>query len=169
MAGEAVAERGTGTKTLAAMALEAVERFDGPALKYKEDGDWKELAYEDLGVAIGGVAGGLIDLGIEPGQRVAIFSDTRPEWTLADLGGILASATVVPIYQTASVEEAKHVLGDSEAKLVFCENDELLQTAKEAAEDLSVDTFVTFEGEGAMSLDELREKGREKESEVDKR
>jgi len=151
------------------MVLQAADSHDGAALKYKDGDDWNEVSYEELGKAAREIAGGLIELGIEPGQRVAIFSDTRPEWTLADLGGILASATVVPIYQTASVEEAKHVLGDSEAKLVFCENDELLQTAKEAAEDLSVDTFVTFEGEGAMSLDELREKGREKESEVDKR
>src|SRR5919205_2964977 len=119
MAGEATAERGTGTGTLAAMALEVVERFDGAALKYKEDGDWKELSYKDLGVAIGGIAGGLIDLGIEPGQRVAIFSDTRPEWTLADLGAVLAGAVVVPIYQTASAEEARHVLEDSGAVLVF--------------------------------------------------
>src|SRR5919202_2332093 len=121
MAGQATAERGTGTETLAAMVLEAVERFDGTALKYKEDGDWKELSYEDLGVAIAGIAGGLIDLGIEPGQRVAIFSDTRAEWTLADLGAVLAGAVVVPIYQTASTEEAEHVLSDSGAKLVFCE------------------------------------------------
>jgi len=163
------ASLGTGAKTLAAMVLQAADSHDGAALKYKDGDDWTEVSYEELGKAAREIAGGLIELGIEPGQRVAIFSDTRPEWTLADLGGILASATVVPIYQTASVEEAKHVLGDSEAKLVFCENDELLQTAKEAAEDLSVDTFVTFEGEGAMSLDELREKGREKESEVDKR
>src|SRR3954464_10049653 len=142
MAGEAVADRGTGTKTLAAMALEAIERFDGPALKYKEDGDWKELSYEDLGVAIGGVAGGLIDLGVEAGQRVAIFSDTRPEWTLADLGGVVAGAQVVPIYHTASEEEAEHVLKDSESRVVFVENEEKLETAREASGDLDVEHFV---------------------------
>src|SRR3954447_5929422 len=114
MAGEAIAERGTGTETLAAMALEAIERFDGAALKYKEDGDWKELSYEDLGVAARGIAGGLVDLGIEPGRRVAIVAETRPEWTLAALGAILAGAVVVPIYHTSSEEEARHVLEDSE-------------------------------------------------------
>jgi long-chain acyl-CoA synthetase len=171
MAGEAVAERGTGTKTLAAMALEAVERFDGAALKYKEDGDWKELSYEDLGVAIGGVAGGLIDIGIEPGQRVAIFSDTRPEWTLADLGAVLAGAVVVPIYQTSSEEEARHVLEDSESVLVFCEDAEKLATARKASDGLNVETFVLFEGDedGALSLSELAARGTDRESDVRER
>src|SRR5919199_4631172 len=145
MAGEAVAERGTGTNTLAAMALELAERFDGAALKYKEGGDWKELSYENLGIATHGIAGGLIDLGIEPGQRVAIFSDTRPEWTLADLGAILAGAVVVPIYHTSSEEEARHVLKDSEAVLAFCEDAEKLATARAASDGLGVETFVLLE------------------------
>jgi long-chain acyl-CoA synthetase len=167
----AVETRGTGAKTLAAMLLEAGDSYDGTALKYKDGDDWTELSYDDLVEATREVAGGLIAQGIEQGDRVAIFSDTRAEWTLADLGTIPAAATVVPIYQTASVEEAKHVLGDSEAKLVFVENEELLKTAKEAAEELDVETFVVFEGggDGTMSLDELREKGRDSESEVDER
>src|SRR3954469_17264336 len=123
------------------MVLDAVDRYDGTALKYKEGDDWVELSYDDLIGAVRDVAGGLIAADVRAGDRVAIFSDTRPEWTIADLGAILAGATVVPIYQTASVEEAKHVLSDSEAKLVFCENEELLKTAHEAAEDLRVNKF----------------------------
>jgi long-chain acyl-CoA synthetase len=171
MAGEAVAERGTGTNTLAAMALELAERFDGAALKYKEGGDWKELSYEDLGIATHGIAGGLIDLGIEPGQRVAIFSDTRPEWTLADLGAILAGAVVVPIYHTSSEEEARHVLKDSEAVLAFCEDAEKLATARAASDGLGVETFVLLEGEeeGAISLRDLAARGSDREAEVRER
>src|SRR3954470_8720646 len=171
MAGEAVAERGTGTKTLAAMALEDVERFDGAALKYKEGGDWKELSYEDLGVAIGGGAGGVMDIGVEPGQRVAIFSDTRPEWTLADLGAVLAGAVVVPIYQTSSEEEARHVLEDSGSVLVFCEDAEKLATARKASDGLDVETFVLFEGDedGALSLSDLAARGSDRESDVRER
>jgi long-chain acyl-CoA synthetase len=161
MAGEATAERGTGTDTLAAMALEAIDRYDGAALKYKQDDDWTELSYEDLGIAAREIAGGLIELGIEPGDRVAILSETRAEWTLADLGAILAGAVVVPIYQTASAEEAEHVLKDSESKLVFCEDGEKLETAREAAEGLDIEHFVLFEGDDdkTVSLDDLRERG----------
>src|SRR4051795_6097084 len=168
-AGGKTADQGTGAATLAAMALEAADRYDGAALKYKDGDDWSELSWEELGSAVREIAAGLIDLGIEPGQRVAIFADTRPEWTLADLGGIAAVAQVVPIYQTASAEEAEHVLKDSESRLVFCEDTEKLETIREASEGLSVEHIVLFEGEdeNAITLDELREKGRDHGDEVD--
>ena len=169
--GTAVETRGTGAKTLAAMVLEAGDRYDGPALKHHDGDDWVELSYADLVTAAREIAGGLVELGIEPGDRVAIFSDTRAEWTLADLGAILAAATVVPVYQTASVEEARHVLEDSGAKLAFCENEELLKTAREASDGLDIEHFVVFEGDadGATTLDALRERGGDAASQVDER
>src|SRR3954451_2993253 len=159
MAGTKQAEQGTGAATLAAMVFEAAERYDGAALKYKDGDDWAELSWEELGSAVREIAAGLIDLGIEPGQRVAIFADTRFEWTLADLGAIAAGAQVVPIYQTASAEEAEHVLKDSESRLVFCEDEEKLEVAREAADGLDVERYVLFEGEaeGALSLSSLRD------------
>jgi long-chain acyl-CoA synthetase len=164
--GTAVETKGTGADTLAAMLLEAGDRYDGAALRWMDGEDWTEMSYADLVTAAREVAAGLIDLGIEPGDRVAIFSDTRPEWTIADLGIVLAGATVVPVYQTSSVEEAEHVLSDSEAKVVFVENDELLKTGREAAKELDVDKFVVFEDD---DLDKLRKLGSERESEVDER
>src|SRR3954464_12963527 len=167
MAGGSTAEQGTGATPLAAMTLEAADRYDGAALKYKEGDDWTEMSWDELGKAVREIAAGLIDLGIEPGERVAILSETRPEWTLADLGAIVAGAVVVPIYQTASAEEARHVLEDSETKLVFCEDEEKLELAREASEGLDVEHFVLFEGDGELTLDELRERG--DDSEVDER
>src|SRR4051812_27083143 len=99
MGGEGQTTVGTGAKTLAAMVLDAVDRYDGAALKYPDGDGWTELSYEELGKAAREVAGGLIELGVEAGDKVAIFSDTRAEWTIADLGAVLAAATVVPIYQ----------------------------------------------------------------------
>lgn len=52
MAGGAAAERGTGAETLAAMAIDIAGRYDGAALKFKDGGDWKELSYEELGLAV---------------------------------------------------------------------------------------------------------------------
>jgi long-chain acyl-CoA synthetase len=164
-------KQGTGAEDLAAMMVEASRTYDGAALRYHDGDDWCDMSYEELGKATREIAGGLIALGIEAGQRVAILSETRPEWTLADLGGIQAAAHVVPIYQTASAEEAKHVLEDSEARLVFCEDTEKLETVREASEGLNVEHIVLFEGEddGAITLDELREKGRDHGDEVDQR
>jgi long-chain acyl-CoA synthetase len=161
MAGGVAAERGTGAATLAEMALKLSE-FDGTALKFKDDGDWAELSYEELGTAAREVAAGLIDLGIEAGDKVAIFSETRHEWTVADLGAILAGAVVVPIYQTSSAEEAEHVLKDSGSKLVFVEDADKLETAREAAKELDVEHYVVFEGDGGdgtITLADLRERG----------
>jgi long-chain acyl-CoA synthetase len=174
MAGGTAAEHATGADTLAAMVLECAKRYDGTALKYKDGDDWAEMSYEELGENVTAVAAGLIALDIEPKDKVAIFSDTRPEWTLADLGTICAGAIAVPIYQTSSAEEAEHVLKDSEAKLVFVENDELLKTAKEAAQELDhVKQYVVFEGdagdEDTITLDELKEKGEDRKDEVEQR
>jgi long-chain acyl-CoA synthetase len=164
-------KQGTGTETLGEMVLAAAEHYEGAALRFKEGDDWKDISYGELRDITREIAGGLIELGIEPKQRVAILSDTRPEWTLADLGTILAAAIVVPIYQTASAEEARHVLEDSESKLVFCENTDQLETAREAGEGLGVEHFVLFEGEadGAITLEELRERGRERAGEIEQR
>jgi long-chain acyl-CoA synthetase len=164
-------KQGTGTETLAQMVLAAAEHYEGAALRFKEGDDWQDISYGELSDTTREIAGGLIELGIEPKERVAILSDTRPEWTLADLGAILAAAIVVPIYQTASAEEARHVLEDSESRLVFCENTDQLETAREASDGLNVEHFVLFEGEadGAMTLDELRERGRERTGEIDDR
>jgi long-chain acyl-CoA synthetase len=157
---------GTGAKTLAAMVLEAGERYDGAALRFVDNDRWTETSYKDLVTAAREIAAGLIEYGVEPGDRVAIFSDTCAEWTLADLGGILAGAAVVPIYQTASAEEAQHVLADSEAKIVFCENEELLKVAREAGKELDVELYIVFDD---GDLDKLRKKGKDRVSEVDER
>jgi long-chain acyl-CoA synthetase len=164
-----IAEKaGTGAKTLAAMIIEAGERYaDNAALKWGDNDRWVEMSYEELVTAAREIAGGLIAEGVEPGDRVAIFSNTRPEWTLADLGTILAGAVAVPIYQTSSAEEARHVLGDSEASIVFVENEELLKTAREAAKELDgVGPYVVLDD---RDLDILRKKGRDRLDEVDKR
>src|SRR3954451_23010744 len=156
MGGTSTEERqGTGAEGLAAMGVQAAREHGGAALRYHDGGGWTEMSFEELGRATREIAGGLIGLGIEAGQRVAILSETRAEWTLADLGGILAGAQVVPIYQTASAEEARHVLGDSESRLVFCEDTEKLETVREAAEGLDIEHIVLFEGgdDDAVSLD----------------
>src|SRR3954471_22270063 len=164
-------KQGTGAADLAAMVVEAAQNHDGAALRYYDGDELKDMSYEELGQAAREIAGGLIELGVEPGQRVAILSETRYEWTLADLGGILAGAQVVPIYQTASAEEARHVLEDSEATVVFCEDTEKLETVREASEGLNVEHVVLFEGEddGTITLDQLRERGRDKGDQVDQR
>ncbi len=166
--GESRADRGTRAKTLAEMIV-ATKSHSGTALKFKAaDGQWDEVSYAELGDNVKEVAKGLIALGIEHGDRVAIFSDTRADWTLCDLATICTGAVVAPIYQTSSPDEARHVLSDSEAKLVFCESSDMVEKVEEVRGDCpSVEHLVVIEGDhdGAMSLNELSQKGEDVDDE----
>src|SRR5690349_10656403 len=79
--------RTTGASTLAEMVLVASRRHaDNTALRYKRDGVWRRVTYKQLGDTARAIARGLIALGVEPGDRVAVLGSTRPEWTMVDCG-----------------------------------------------------------------------------------
>jgi long-chain acyl-CoA synthetase len=124
------------------------------------------MSYEELGRAVREIAGGLIALGIAPKDRVAIIANTRAEWTLADLGALCASATVVPIYQTDSSEQCAYVLAHSEVRLVFCEDESQLNKIEQVkARCPQLEQTVVFESASSeqMSLADLRSRGRDVE------
>ena len=78
-------EESTGSKTIADMMAAAAARFgDHAAVKYKRDGAWHDVSFSEVGEIVSEIARGLIDLGLEPGDRVALLCTTRPEWTYAD-------------------------------------------------------------------------------------
>jgi long-chain acyl-CoA synthetase len=158
-------ERSVESRTMADMLLGASQQHEGAALKFKRDGDWTEISYGELGEHVKANAMGLLALGIEPGDRVSILGETSAEWTLADLAALCIGAVVAPIYHTNSPDECRHVLKDSEAKLVFCENAEQLGKIEEVMDDVpSVEHLVMFSGEAserAMSLNDLASRGEE--------
>jgi len=149
-------------QTLATLVLDAAAKHRGTALRYPDGADWRELSYPQLGTAAEEIAKGLMALGIEAGDRVAILSDTRSEWTLADFGALCAGAIVVPVYQTNSPGECKYVLGHCGAKAVFCEDDEQVAKLREVRDELpALEHVICFEGEpeGTISLAALRAGG----------
>jgi long-chain acyl-CoA synthetase len=119
----AVHERATGSVTIADLIGLAAERHgDSPAIRHKRDGAWHDVSYAELGEIVSEVGRGLIDLGIDPGDRVAILCTTRPEWTYVDFGITAAGGVVVPIYPTNSPEECEWVAGNSESRAIVCED-----------------------------------------------
>jgi len=126
-----VSERATGATTLGRLVLSAQERGEDVALRYPTPTGEETISYAELGQSSRELAQALIALGIERGDVVAILCSTRAEWTLCELGAQCAGAIVAPIYHTNSPEECRHVLADSGARLVFCEDAE--QVAKIAA------------------------------------
>lgn len=104
--------------------LKARTYGDRTALKVKRSGTYQEISWNDLRGQVDQLALSLIDLGIQSGDRVAILSENRPEWAVADLATLSVGAITVPIYTTLTVEEIDYILQDSGARLLFISNPE---------------------------------------------
>jgi long-chain acyl-CoA synthetase len=159
-------ERSTGSKTMADMVPLAAERHGGStALLHKVGEEWVEVTYEELGRTAKEITLGLLDLGIQKGDKVAILANTRPEWTYAMFGLLGAGAASVSIYQTNSPEECHYVLEHSESRAVFVEDAEQLAKVRQVEDRLpKLEFVIVFEPEGdigdAIPLEQLRERGR---------
>ncbi len=102
----------------------AAEQPRAVALRRKRaDGSWEDVTTSAFKGEVEALARGLIAAGIGPGDRVALMSHTRYEWTLVDYAAWTAGAVVVPIYETSSAEQAEWIMADSAAKAVIVEND----------------------------------------------
>jgi long-chain acyl-CoA synthetase len=154
----------TAVETIAALPAHAGARFaQRPASRHLEHGEWRQTSYAQTCAEIEQIARGLIALGIAPGDRVGIVSDTRREWTLVAYAVSSAGAVVVPVYPTSAARECAWVLGDSGARAVICENpaqvDKLASIRGELPELRHV---IAIDGEaGDLSLHELRARGDE--------
>src|SRR5262249_49080058 len=108
---------------------------------------------------------GLRELGVEPGDRVAILSENRPEWAFADLATLTAAAVDAPIYSTLTPPQVLYILNDSEARVLSLSNEaqgrkvaEIRAQAKHLRHVIRMDEAPI---EGTLSLDEVRSRGRE--------
>ncbi len=163
-----VGAQGTGSKTIADLLPKAAERYaDKPAQRYKSGDDWIDLSYAQLGEAGREVALGLVDLGVQPGEKVSILAHTRPEWTDACFGILTAGAVLVTVYQTNSPAECQYVLEHSDSRAIFVEDAEQLAKVREIRDRcpelkhvIVMDPAGADLGDDAISLDDLRERGR---------
>ena len=154
--------------TIADLAFVSADRFgDEPALRYRAGDRWEQQTFAELANDVHDLALGLV-ANVEPGERVCILGETRPEWTRAGLAVLAAGAVVVPIYATSSREECAWVIEDSGARLVICEN--AAAAARIASLEVSV-RIVTMEPvDGYDSLADLAVVGREADpAELDRR
>jgi long-chain acyl-CoA synthetase len=105
-----------------------VER-SGPrvALRRKIAGRWEDTTWQRWREMSLEVGAGLMSLGAQAGDRVCILANTRLEWLITDIGGLMAGLTVVPIYQSSTAEQAGYIVADSEARFVFAEDPEQVE------------------------------------------
>jgi long-chain acyl-CoA synthetase len=168
----------TGSQTIADLIpCAAAAHGENTAIRYKRDGAWHDVSYTKLAEIVQEIGLGLIDVGLEPGERICILGNTRPEWSYADMGATSAGATVVPIYQTNSPEECLWVLSDSAACAIVCEDAEQLEKIAAIREQVpNLRTIIVIDPPedgsiaggpseavqalGAIPLEEVRERGR---------
>ena len=106
----------------------AASKGDRPFLWHKQDGQWQSISWRDAARQVAGLAKSLHELGFEPGDRVMLVSENRPEWCIADLGIMAAGCITVPTYSTNSERDHQHILDDSGARGVIVSTAKLAQT-----------------------------------------
>jgi long-chain acyl-CoA synthetase len=134
-------------RSLPAMFLEQADRLAGrPFLWAKRDGRYRPLSWAEAARDVRKLAFGLRSLGIGRGERVALVSENRPEWIIADLGIMSAGAITVPAYVTNTIEDHRHILANSGARAVIVSKPALSARVLAAANQVdTVNTVIAIE------------------------
>ena len=165
-------------RTIARAAANAAARYpERVSVRYQQDGEWRELTFAEVAEVVDEIALGLVGLGMEPGDRVSLLANTRPEWTLSSLAISRAGAVVVPIYPTNSPEECEWVVGNSDSRIVICEDAgqaAKIETVRSGLDKLEhvllIDASEEADDQSTIGIDRLRERAREGDrSELDRR
>ncbi len=134
------------------------------AFRYPENGGWTSLTWAETGARVYRMAAGLITLGVEPEDRVAIASTTRIEWVLFDLAVMCAAGATTTIYPSTAAEDFTYIAADSGSKVLVAENqtqaEKILQQRGSAPELLAI-VLIDGAGDGdfVISLAELEKRG----------
>jgi long-chain acyl-CoA synthetase len=154
--------------TLVDVFTRVVREHNRPdALNYKSDGRWLSISSEEMLARAKNIAAGLYAIGLRRGDRIALLSESRVEWTLTDAGCIFGGVIDVPIYPTLTPPQVRYILNDSGASALFIEGREKFDELKEIlGECPQVKQIVYFDpasmssAEG-LSLAELERVGHE--------
>ena len=165
-AGVAGAGVGTGSKTIADLLPLAVEKYgNAPAQRHKVGDAWVDVSYAELGRRSVRSRSASWTSASQPGEKVAILANTRPEWTSACFGILTAGGALVTIYQTNSPEECQYVLAHSDSRAVFVEDGDQLAKIHEVRDRCPELRHVVVMEPGdakldtELTLDELRARG----------
>jgi long-chain acyl-CoA synthetase len=158
--------------SITGLCLAAALKHGKPnALNHKEDGKWINMSATTFVERIKNVALGLAALGIRPGDRVALLSENRPEWSIADMAILCLGAINVPIYTTQAVDQIDYILADSGPRAIFISNKKLFRHAAPVLVKRSLEHLIFFDNEigedveRAIPLAELERTGSAQASE----
>ncbi|HEX6746294.1 MAG TPA: long-chain fatty acid--CoA ligase [Longimicrobium sp.] len=151
--------------TLLKLFLGAVDRYGRPdAMQHKAGGAWRTISHHELEARVARLAAGLADAGVGAGDRVAILSENRPEWMMADFAVLGIGGVDVPLYPTLPANQAAYILKDCGAKAVFVSTAAQLAKVQEIRGDLpDLRLVVSFDdpagAEGVRRFDEVMDAG----------
>jgi long-chain acyl-CoA synthetase len=147
-------ERGTelAPQSVPALCLAAaLDHGKQDALNFQLEGTWQSIDCGTFVRRVRHLALGLHDLGIKPGDRVALVSENRPEWSIADLAILSLGAVNVPIYTTQAVDQIRFILADSGARALFVSGRKVFRHVRPALEGWDrLEKLVFFDAEAAQ-------------------
>jgi len=142
-------------QSLPSFCLESFRRnAKADALAYKLGEVWTYLSGQEAIERVRRIATGLAALGVKAGDRIAIISENRPEWSLTDLAILSLRAVTVPIYTTQAVEQIRYILEDSGAKMLFVSGKKLFKHAEAAVQSVErIERLIFFDSNDHVAED----------------
>ena len=136
------------------------------AFRYPDNDGWTSVTWQQLGYRVELIAAGLISLGINPEDRVALASGTRYEWVVVDFGILAAGAATTTVYPTTNGPDVAYIVANSGSRIVVAEDQRQVdKLIAHRAELPAVEKVVVIEGAGdgnwVITLDELEQRGKQ--------
>ncbi len=129
----------TDWQTIPQMVLAQAQRYGKKVvLRAKRGGSYRDISWKELVSQVQNIALSLIDFGVQPGDRVALLSENRPEWAIADVGIQCAGGVTVPIYITLAEQEIEFILKDAGVRVIFVSTPELMAKVLHLQESLDL-------------------------------
>jgi len=129
---------------------------DRVALRRKDYGIWNRLSWRQYGQKVREAAGGLLAIGLERGDKVAILGDNRPEWLICHLATMTIGCVTCGVYPTSAAEQVAYVVGHSESTVLFVENEEQVDKVLQIFSELSLKQVVVWDPKGLWGFSHER-------------
>jgi long-chain acyl-CoA synthetase len=156
--------------TLSRLFLHSCRTYKKPdRMIAKKDRSWAEISTDEVETTVRRLSLGFQALGLGPGDRMAVLSENRPEWVMADFAALCAGGVTVPVYTSLMPDQVRYILDDAGAKIVVCSDLEMWRKVEAVRDALpALERVIVIEGDppaGTHPLSDVAEMGRRIESE----
>jgi len=151
--------------SLAEMFFSVADRFSSKtAYKFKKDGAYQDISFKDVADKVNGIAGGLADLGVKAGDKVALLSENRLNWAISDYGILSLNAVNVPIYPSLLPKHVEYLINDSESVVVIVSSEDQYKKVKEVQGNCpTLKNIIVMDldkSDAYLTFDQLMDKGK---------